>query len=373
MSDPTTIEATGAAAADGRAPLTVSTAAVGPPVVTPPDDAVPALDARAVADDPPGGGASTTAGDPGAPPGDVAAPAGPAPARTLRAGVWRRRWPLAVIGWGLAALLVYLSALGDSLNPMLSLTGLFVGFLIGLTGMGGGALMTPILILFFNFQPTLAIGTDIAYAGITKVFGSWRHYRHGSVDVPLAFWLAAGSLPAGVLGATAIAYLARERSDIVDAVLYRSVGAALILVGVLLAVRMWFNIEAHHEATDIHLSWKRKLASMAIGAGTGLIIGLTSVGSGTLLAMFLILFYPLAPRRIVGTDVFHATMLLGVTGLAQLRFGNVDLWMVASLLIGSVPGVIAGSHLTIRTPTRWLRIALAVVLFLSGIAMLSKV
>ncbi len=89
--------------------------------------------------------------------------------------------------------------------------------------------------------------------------------------------------------------------------------------------------------------------------------------------MFLILFYPLAPRRVVGTDVFHATMLLGVTGLAQLRFGNVDLWMVASLLIGSVPGVMAGSHLTIRTPTRLLRICLATVLFLSGVAMLTKV
>jgi uncharacterized protein len=142
---------------------------------------------------------------------------------------------------------------------------------------------------------------------------------------------------------------------------------------VLLAVRVFFNVEAHHEASDIHLSWKRKLASIAIGAGTGLIIGLTSVGSGTLLAMFLILFYPLAPRRIVGTDVFHATLLLGVTGLAQLRFGNVDLWMVASLLIGSVPGVIAGSHLTIRTPTRLLRVCLAAVLLLSGVAMLGKV
>lgn len=351
MNDPTTIEVAGAAAADGRAPVTAP-----PPGPAPAATALTPEVAVATDRDPDAAAVDTTTSG-----------------SAFRDGVWRRRWLLAIAGWGLVTLLIFLSGLGDSLNPMLSLTGLFVGFLIGLTGMGGGALMTPILILFFNFQPTLAIGTDIAYAGITKVFGSWRHYRHGSVDVPLAFWLAAGSLPAGVLGATAIAYLARERSDIVDAVLYRSVGAALLLVGVLLAVRVWFNIEAHHEATDIHLSWKRKLASMAIGAGTGLIIGLTSVGSGTLLAMFLILFYPLAPRRIVGTDVFHATMLLGVTGLAQLRFGNVDLWMVASLLIGSVPGVIAGSHLTIRTPTRWLRIALAVVLFLSGLAMLSKV
>jgi hypothetical protein len=356
MSDPTTIEAAGAAAADGPA-----AAAASPPVA---DDAASLAPATVSADTPVGDDAGPDTAT------DSAADAAPT---TLREALWCRRWLFAIAGWGLAALLLFLSDFGDSLNPLLSLTGLFVGFLVGLTGMGGGALMTPILILFFNFQPSVAIGTDIAYAGITKIFGSWRHYRHGSVDVPLAFWLAAGSIPFGLLGATAIAYLARERSDIVDAVLYRSVGVALIVVGVLLAVRVWFNIEAHHEATNLHLSWQRKLASMAIGAGTGLIIGLTSVGSGTLLAMFLILFYPLAPRRIVGTDVFHATMLLGVTGLAQLRFGNVDLWMVASLLIGSVPGVMAGSHLTIRAPTRLLRICLAIVLFLSGVAMLAKV
>jgi len=364
VNDPTTIEAAGAAAADGAVPVAASGIA--------PDDTAPTGASTAPSSDP-----GVADSGPGSTPDATTAPATPARKRRRRTGLrgvaWRRRWALSITGWGAGSLLLFLSGAGESLNPLLSLTGLFVGFLVGLTGMGGGALMTPILILFFNFQPTLAIGTDIAYAGITKIFGSWKHYRQGSVDVPLALWLAAGSLPAGVLGATAITYLARERSDIVDAVLYRSVGVALILVGVLLAVRMWFNIEAHHEAVDIHLSWRRKLASIALGAGTGLIIGLTSVGSGTLLAMFLILFYPLAPRRIVGTDVFHATLLLGVTGLAQLRFGNVDLWMVASLLVGSVPGVVIGSRLTVHAPTRWLRIALAIVLFASGIVMLTKV
>lgn len=366
MSDPTTIEAAGAAAADGRAPVAGSTPASTSEGRAPARRHAPTSPDPVAAD--PG---------PGSTPDATRAPATSTGGRRRRTGlrgvVWRRRWAISITGWGLCALVLLTSNLGEPLDPLLSLTGLFVGFLVGLTGMGGGALMTPILILFFNFQPTLAIGTDIAYAGITKIFGSWKHYRQGSVDVPLALWIAAGSLPAGLLGATAIAYLARERSEIVDAVLYRSVGTALILVGVLLAVRMWFKIEAHHEAVDIHLSWRRRLASIALGAGTGLVIGLTSVGSGTLLTMFLILFYPLAPRRIVGTDVFHATLLLGVTGLAQLRFGNVDLWMVASLLIGSVPGVIFGSRLTLRAPTRWLRIALAIVLFASGIVMLTKV
>ena len=276
------------------------------------------------------------------------------------------------IAWVVAAVALNVSPVGRDLNPYLSITGLFVGFLVGLTGMGGGALLTPILILLFGFQPSLAIGTDIAYASITKVFGTWRHWKQGSVDKHLAMWLAFGSVPAGVLGATAVNFIKKSYGDAVDSILYRSIGIALIVVGVLLAIRLLMKACKDYPAEDIQMSTLRKVATVAIGATMGFIVGITSVGSGTLLAFFLILFYPLAPRRIVGTDVFHAMLLLGATALMQLRFGNVDPWMVASLLLGSVPGVIAGSHLTTRTPTRALRFALAAVLFLSGLALLGK-
>ena len=283
-----------------------------------------------------------------------------------------RFWVLGLVLWAVLAVALNLSPAGRELNPYLSLTGLMVGFLVGLTGMGGGALLTPILILLFGFQPALAVGTDIAYASVTKVFGSWRHWRQGSVDKRLALWLALGSVPAGMFGATAVHFIRRHHGDTVDLVLYRSIGIALVLVGVLLVVRLLMKVDRDHPATDIRLSTLRKVATVAIGATMGFIVGITSVGSGTLLAFFLILFYPLAPRRIVGTDVFHATILLTCTGLVQLRFGNVDLWMVASLLLGSVPGVIMGSHLTTRTSARALRFALAVVLALSGLALLGK-
>ncbi len=266
---------------------------------------------------------------------------------------------------------VYLTPAGHSLNVYLTLTGVLVGFLVGLTGMGGGALMTPVLILLFDFRPTLAIGTDIAYAAITKVFGSWRHLQQKTVDLPLALWLALGSVPAGLLGATAV-HLLSERGHAVDEVLYLVVGIALVAVAVMMAARLLMKQPVATRMTNLPMSWRRKALTVVIGATTGFIIGLTSVGSGTLLAMFLMLLYPIAASRIVGTDVFHATILLGATGLAQLGYGNVDLWMVGSLLLGSVPGVIAGSHLTVRTPTRALRGVLAVLLLLSGIAMIFK-
>lgn len=314
---------------------------------------------------PEAGGGPAAGGD-----GVVAVPAGlPLTGwrRVLKYGYW---WPALVV-WAAAAAGIYLTPAGDSLNVYLTLTGLLVGFLVGLTGMGGGALMTPILILLFDFRPTLAIGTDIAYAAVTKVFGSWRHLRQKTVDLPLALWLALGSVPSGLLGATAV-HLLSKRGYAVDDVLYKVVGVALVLVAILLVVRLLMKMPVATRMTNLPMSWRRKALTVGIGATTGFIIGLTSVGSGTLLAMFLMVLYPIAASRIVGTDVFHATILLGVTGLAQLGYGNVDLWMVSSLLMGSIPGVIAGSHLTVRTPTRALRGVLAGLLLLSGIAMIFK-
>jgi uncharacterized membrane protein YfcA len=300
------------------------------------------------------------------------APARAAPGRLSLAAIWRLRWLLGVAAWLIAAALLYSSRLGAELNPYLTLTGLAVGFLVGLTGMGGGALMTPVLILVFGFHPTLAVGTDIAYAALTKVFGSWRHLTQGSVDKGVALWLAAGSVPSGLLGAFAVNALKRHEDAAVDVVLYRAIGAALVVVGALLLLRLLLRSATRYSEADLDMSTGRRAATVAIGATTGFVIGLTSVGSGTLLALFLILFYPLAARRIVGTDVFHATILLGATAIAQLRFGNVDLAMVGALLVGSVPGVVIGSNLTVRTPVTLLRGCLAVVLALSGIALLGK-
>ena len=266
---------------------------------------------------------------------------------------------------------VYAGA-GGHLNPYLSLTGLLVGFLVGLTGMGGGALMTPILIFVFGFSPSLAVGTDVTYAAVTKVFGSWRQWRQGSVDLPLALWLCAGSVPMSLLGVGVITYLKHNYGDVLNGILYRAIGTALMAVGVLLIVKVVMRVDRQHRRENITLSLRTKLLTVLLGATAGLMIGLTSVGSGTFIGVFLILFYPLATDRIVGTDIFQAMILLTATGIAQIGFGNVNLWMVAALLMGSIPGVLIGSQLTVRAPGRVLRVCLAVVLFLSGLALFGK-
>ena len=281
------------------------------------------------------------------------------------------RWWIAGAAWGVFVGLAYVVA-GGQLNPYLSLTGLLVGFLVGLTGMGGGALMTPILIFFFGFKPTLAIGTDVTYGAITKSFGAWRHWRQGSVDLPLVLYLCMGSVPSTLLGVGLIHLLQTTYGNGLDNLLYRLIGGALVIVGVTLAVRSVVRADAARRRENIALSLRRKLLTVALGAATGFAVGLTSVGSGTFLGMFLLVAYPLATSRVVGTDVLHAAILLGAASIAQASIGNVNPWMVSALLLGSIPGIVAGSHLTLRTPNRLLRICLAVVMLLSGIALLGK-
>jgi uncharacterized membrane protein YfcA len=285
--------------------------------------------------------------------------------------MWRYRWPIVLVTWALLVALAY-AAVDGHLNVYLTFTGLLVGFFVGLTGMGGGALMTPILILFFGFAPTTAIGTDITYAAVTKIVGSWRHRRLGSVDIPLALWLAAGSVPAALIGVAAVTYVRDRYGDLINGILYRAIGGALLAVAILLVVKVVMHVDQKHRRENITMTMRRKVATVALGFFCGFVIGLTSVGSGTFLAVFLILFYPLTTDRIVGTDVFHAMILLCITGLAQIGVGNVNLWMVASLLMGSIPGVLVGSQLTKLAPSRVLRLCLAVVLFLSGLALLAK-
>jgi uncharacterized protein len=288
------------------------------------------------------------------------------------AGAWLKRWGIGLAGWAVFVAIMY-STLGGHLNGYLSLAGLMIGFLVGLTGMGGGALMTPVLVFVFGFEPTMAIGTDITYAAVTKIAGSYKHWRQGSVDIPLALWLALGSIPASLVGVFTIAYVKNHYGvELINGVLYKAIGSALMMVGVLLIVKVLMHVDAAHRRENIKMTPKLKVMTVVLGICTGFVIGFTSVGSGTLLAVFLILFYPLTTDRIVGTDIFHAMILLLVTALAQIGVGNVDLWMVASLLMGSIPGVLLGSQLTVKAPTRVLRAVLATVLFLSGLAMLFK-
>jgi uncharacterized membrane protein YfcA len=246
----------------------------------------------------------------------------------------------------------------------LSIAGLLVGALVGMTGMGGGSLMTPMLILIFGFNPKTAVGTDILHGAIFKSFGAVRHRQLGNVHVPLALWMLVGSAPLSLVGVQ----IASSFSDSTQSTMSKVVGGALILGGIGFAIKAFIHGYVGEE--QLHLTTRQKVIAIAIGASCGFVVGLTSVGSGTFFGLAMLLVYPLAARRIVGTDMLHAALLLWVAGAGHLIHGNVDLHAMAWLLVGSIPGVLLGSHFSIRVPERALRMAFAFVLVLSGIKLL---
>ena len=248
-----------------------------------------------------------------------------------------------------------------------SLTGLLIGVLVGLTGMGGGSLMTPILILLFGFNAKVAVGTDILHGAIFKSFGAARCRQLGTVHARLALWMFLGSGPmslAGVMVASALGKGAQETESY-------AVGAALILGGIGLVAKTLIKRGMQPNDAPFLLERRDKILAVAIGAVFGFIVGLTSVGSGTFFGLVMVMVYPLTIPKIVGTDIFHAAALLWVAGMGHLIRGNVDLHAMAWLLIGSVPGILLASKLPLRIPDRPLRLGLAGVLGLSGLKLVN--
>jgi uncharacterized membrane protein YfcA len=241
------------------------------------------------------------------------------------------------------------------------LAGATVGILVGMTGMGGGSLMTPILILLFGFNPKTAVGTDILHGAVFKSFGAIRHRQLGNVHARLAFWMLAGSAPLSLVGVE----IGSSFSDATSSKMGQIVGGALIAGGLGFALKTF--LRGHPSDAPFHLARRDKVLAIIIGATCGFVVGLTSVGSGTFFGLAMLLVYPLTARKIVGTDMLHAAMLLWVAGTGHLIHGNVDLHAMAWLLVGSIPGVLVGSQMSIKVPENALRIAFAFVLVLSGI------
>ncbi len=249
------------------------------------------------------------------------------------------------------------------MDPVFLLTSFVIGLLIGLTSMGGAALMTPFLILIAGVRPTIAIGTDLMYSAITKWFGAGVHWRQGTVDLRMVGRLAAGSVPGGLLGVAAIGRLAAHGLD-ADRFLRHTTGVLLVIVAAWIMVRCFR--ERLSGEIRLHPSWLAGWGAVVWGAVVGFCVGFTSVGSGSLIAPFLLLAYPRSPARVVGTDVFHAAILVTVAAAAHSVAGHIDWQLASRLLIGSIPGVLLGSYLAPRLPERKLRMGLAVVLFASG-------
>lgn len=257
--------------------------------------------------------------------------------------------------------------------PLVILFGFCVGILVGTTGVGGGSLMTPALILVFGTAPTTAIGTDLAYAAVTKTVGGWRHFRSGTVDMKIALWLATGSIP-GALGGVWVLHVLEDAlgHEAFDDTLLKMVGVALLITSVAVLARALLRHVKGERETVEPFETRHKVAAVLVGVSVGFVLGLTSAGSGALIAVGLIMVYRLTPRRVVGTDVFHAALLLWVASLAHLVSGNVDLLLAGNILIGSVPGVWIGSGLATRLPEGTLRPALGIVLLAAGLALLNK-
>lgn len=259
------------------------------------------------------------------------------------------------------------------MDPAIVAFGFGIGAMVGMTGMGGGTLMTPLLILIFGVKPVTAIGTDIFYAAVTKTVGGWRHLRMRTVNMSLALWMAAGSVPAAVSGVWAISILqSRIGEERLDSIVYALLGGTLLMVGIITLARALILSKLIEERDGFELQRRHKVAAVAIGATTGFVIGITSAGSGTVIAILLIAVFRLTPVRVVGTDVFHAAILLWAAGIAHWVGGNVDFALAGNILLGSVPGVVVGAHFATRAPTGFLRTALGVVLIASGIVTVQK-
>jgi uncharacterized membrane protein YfcA len=258
-------------------------------------------------------------------------------------------------------------------DPAIVAFGLGVGVLIGMTGIGGGSLMTPLLILVFGIKPITAVGTDLAYGAITKTVGGWRHLRQGTVDMSLSLWMAVGSVPAAIGGVYVLELVKRAYGDDFDSILIVALAATLLFTGAVTLGRALFLKALHDKELDtVEMTRRNKIRAVVLGLLVGFVLGVTSAGSGALIAVGLILMFRLIPSRVVGTDVFHAAILLWAAAAAHIVAGNVDFGLAGNILIGSVPGVWIGSNLTLRVGNSVLRTTLGLVLIGAGLALLSK-
>jgi uncharacterized membrane protein YfcA len=252
-----------------------------------------------------------------------------------------------------------------SIHPLYTLSGFVVGTLVGFTGVGGGSLMTPLLVLLFGIHPATAVGTDLLYAGLTKISGSVVHNLNGAVDWRITRRLASGSAPAAALTLLALAYFGKDSkgaSELITTVL----GVALLLTAVTLIFRAWLLKKV---AARLELLSERQIAGLTVllGAALGVLVSISSVGAGAIGVTALLMLYPKMPIvRIVGSDIAHAVPLTLIAGAGHWWLGSIDWSLLISLLIGSIPGIAIGSHFASRVPDGVLRPLVAGTLALVG-------
>ena len=258
------------------------------------------------------------------------------------------------------------------MNPpfLVVLVGFLVGALIGLTGLGGGVVLLPLLILGLHVAPLVAVGSGAVFSALTKIGGAVVHWRRGNVDWRLAAAMALGSVPGALAGVRLLALLRARYGEGVNEILTTLIGALLIVIPLLMLFQKRLEERGGSRLRDLLPGWiHRYHGAVATGLIGGILVGATSVGSGSVIMILLLLFYRRRPAVLVGTDIFHAVILTGVAGLAHLGLGTVDFRLVGWLVVGSVPGVLLGSWMINRLPAVWLRRVLVVLLITTGIKM----
>ena len=258
------------------------------------------------------------------------------------------------------------------MDPLVLFFGLGVGVLVGTTGIGGGSIMTPLLILVLGTKPVVAIGTDLAYAAITKTVGGWRHLRKGTVSLGLSGWLALGSVPGALGGVVVLHWLHQVIGEGFDNFVLWAVAAALMVCGIATLGRALLVREVDGETDEPVVTPRKKVAAVLIGLTVGFVLGVTSAGSGALIAVGLILVFRMTPHRVVGTDVFHAAVVLWAAAIGHVASGNVDFGLMFNLLAGSIPGVWVGTAWSGRIPQPVLRHALGIVLITASVGLMLK-
>jgi uncharacterized membrane protein YfcA len=250
----------------------------------------------------------------------------------------------------------------DSLDPTYIVLGFPVGILVGLTGIGGGALLMPLLILVAGVRPAAAVGTDLAFAAVTKIVGCSMHLRRGTADIGLSFRLAAGGVPGAIVGSLVVDRLDLQGSA--DSLVIHLVGFALLLAAaasLLGALGVTFPGHADRPST---------LIAATLGFLIGVMVGMTSIGAGSILMAMFALLYRLPAARAVGTDLLYGALLASVAATIHMTGNRVEFGMLAGLLVGSIPGVLLGSWLCARLPARPLRIGIATMLTIAGFRLL---
>jgi uncharacterized membrane protein YfcA len=250
------------------------------------------------------------------------------------------------------------------MDPIVALAGLLVGFVVGLTGMGGGALMTPILVLLFKIEPLAAVSSDIVASMIMKPIGGGVHFKRGSVNKELVKWLVMGSVPSAFLGVVLLKHFGSGAG--LQGLVKHALGAALLVVASGLVIRPLLTRSRKPGDSMMPLRVK-KLPTLLIGIAGGLIVGLTSVGSGSLMIILLLMLYPsFKLSELVGTDLVQAVPLVASAALGHILFGDFKLGLTASILLGAIPGVFIGAQLSSRAPDHVIRPALIIVLLASA-------